>query len=98
MEGDAFAEMKDVGEGSRRVPGSGEVGVEIHFGVAFDEAVKEQSGEALGLGIGAEAGSRLAGLDSMTKTTEEGSDGGWEQGERKKSEEKRDKKETGERI
>ncbi|HKM82426.1 MAG TPA: hypothetical protein VJY15_15875 [Candidatus Acidoferrum sp.] len=29
--------------------------MEIHFGVAFDKAVEEKSGKALGLGVGAEA-------------------------------------------
>jgi predicted dehydrogenase len=36
--------------------------VEIHFGVAFDEAVEEESGEALGLGVGAEAGIEVGGI------------------------------------
>ena len=62
VEEDAFAEMEDVGEGSGRVPGFGEVGVEIHFGVAFDEAVEEESGEALGLRVGPEAGVEVGGI------------------------------------
>ncbi len=36
--------------------------VEIHFGVALDEAVEEESGEALGLGVGAEAGIEVGGI------------------------------------
>jgi hypothetical protein len=43
--------MEDAGEGSRRVPGFSKVGVKIHFGVAFDETVEEESGEALGLRV-----------------------------------------------
>jgi len=56
VEEDAFAEMEDVGEGSGGVPGFGEVGVEIHFGVALDQAIEEERGETLGLGVGSETG------------------------------------------
>jgi hypothetical protein len=44
--------------------------------------------EALGLGVGGVAGSRLAGLDSMTKVRWFGSCGEWEQEERKKEKRK----------
>jgi len=92
VEEDAFAEMEDVGEGSGGVPGLGEVGMEIHFGVAFDEAVEEESGEALGLRVGAEAGIEVGGIGF----NDESQGGGIKRcragagGEKKNGEEKRD--------
>ena len=62
VEEDAFAEMEDVGERSGRVPGFGQVGVEIHFGIALDEAVEKKSRKALGLHVGPEAGVKVGGI------------------------------------
>jgi len=92
VEGDAFAEMEDVGEGSGRVPGCGQVGVEIHFGVAFDEAVEEQSGEALGLGVGAEAGIEVGGIGFDDE--DDGGGVGWGAGAGGEEEDGEDKKPT----
>jgi hypothetical protein len=62
VEEDTFAEMEDVGERSGGVPGFGEIGMEIHFVVALDQAVEDQRGETLGLGVGAETGIEIGGI------------------------------------
>ena len=55
VEANAAAEMEDVGERVGRVPGFGEVAVEIHLIVALEEAAEEQAVDALGLRIRGEA-------------------------------------------
>ena len=72
METDIAAEMEDVSNGVGRVPGFGEVAVEIHLIVALEEAAEEQAVNALGLRIGGEARVEVggAGFD------EEGEGGG----------------------
>ena len=72
MEANAAAEMEDVSERVGRLPGFGEVAVEIHLIVALEEAAEEQAVNALRLGVGGEAGVEVggAGFD------EEGEGGG----------------------
>jgi len=91
VEEDAFAEMEDVGEGSGRVPGFGEIRVEIHLGVALDQAVEKESGEALGLCVRAEAGVEVGGIGF----DDEGQGGGigWGVGARGEEEDGEEEKE-----
>ena len=72
VETDIAAEMEDVRERVGRVPGFGEVAVEIHLIVALEEAAEEQAVNALGLRIRGEARVEVggAGFD------EEGEGGG----------------------
>ncbi len=55
VETDIAAEMENVSERIGRLPGFGEVAVEIHLVVALEEAAEEQAVHALGLGVGGEA-------------------------------------------
>ena len=47
VEVDVVAEMEDVGERIGSVPGFGEIAVEFHLGVAFEEAGEEQAVDVL---------------------------------------------------
>ena len=62
MEADAAAKVEDVGERVRSIPGFGEVAVEIHLVVAFEEAAEEQAVNVLGLSVGSEAGVEIGGV------------------------------------
>ncbi len=62
MEGDASSEVKNVGQRIRYFPGIGEVAMNDHLVVAFDEAAEEQSVEMLRLPVGGEAGVEIGGI------------------------------------
>ena len=51
VESNVFAEMEDVRERVGRVPGFGEIAVESHLRVAFQQTVEEQRVDALGVRV-----------------------------------------------
>jgi len=53
----------------RGFPADGEEGLEAEVLVTADEGVEEEGVDVLGLGVDADAGSRLVGLDSMSMVT-----------------------------
>ena len=72
--------MEDVGERVGRVPGFGKVAVEIHLVVALEEAAESKPPMCRDCASVAKRGSRLVGLDSMRKVSEDGLGvEGWEQ-------------------
>ena len=62
MKADAAAEVEDVGERVGRVPGFGEIAVEIHLIVALEEAAEEQAIDFLRLRVGGKAGIEISGI------------------------------------
>ncbi len=62
VEVDAAAKVEDVGERVRSIPSFGEIAVEIHLVVAFEEAAEEQAVDVLGLRVGGEAGIEIRGI------------------------------------
>lgn len=65
VETDTLAKVEDVGEWIGSVPGFGEVAVEVHLIVAFEQAAEEKAIDALRLRVGGEAGVQVgrAGFD-----------------------------------
>jgi len=54
--------VEDVGQGIGKFPGFGEVAVQVHLFVAFEEGGEEQAVEVLGLRVGGEAGVEVGGV------------------------------------
>ena len=61
-ETDGLAKMEDVGERVGNFPGFGEVAVEIHLGVAFEERGEEKAVNVGGVGVGSKAGIEIGGI------------------------------------
>jgi hypothetical protein len=55
-------QMKNVGERIGRLPGFGEVAMQIHLRVAGEESAEDEAVEALGLAVGGEARIEIDGV------------------------------------
>ena len=62
MKFDVWLGMKDVGDRIGILPRFGQVTVEIHLGVARQQAGKDECVEALGLAVGGETGGEVGGV------------------------------------
>jgi hypothetical protein len=61
MEADAFAEVKDPGEGIWLLPAGGEPGGYAVAIILADEGIEDETADALGHGVGADAGVEVGG-------------------------------------
>jgi hypothetical protein len=67
VEVNALAEMEDVGERVGNGPGFGEIAVEVHLGVALEEAGEEEAVKMSGLAVGGVARVEIGGVRFQEK-------------------------------
>jgi hypothetical protein len=54
--------MEDVGEWVGNFPAVGEIAVEVHLGIALQQAAEEEGVDALRVGVGGETGVEVGGI------------------------------------
>ena len=62
MKANSGAQMEDVGQRIGKVPGFGEVAVQVHLFIALEEGGEEQAVDVLGLRVGGVAGVEVGGV------------------------------------